>query len=899
MSSLTHCLSPTPVCLSSSSSFPALSSLPTHQHQLHPLQKTPLHFSTTTTFSLKPTSELRSKESWVHSLRSQARSGLLLEAISTYISMLVAGILPDNFIFPAILKACADFEDLNFGAQIHAQVLKFGYGSKSTTVDNTLVNMYGKCGDVRDVYKVFDKMSERDQVSWNSIISALCKHDKLEDALEAFWLMQTDNVEPSSFSLVSVVSVCGNLSVVDGLRLGKQVHAYSLRKGYVATYTMNALMAMYAKLEKLDYAKSLLYNFEDRDLVSWNTIISSFSQNDRFTEALGFFKFMVNKGVKPDGVTIASILPACSHLELLDLGKEIHAYVMRNRDLSDNSFVASALADMYCNCKQVRSGRRVFDNTQVRKIAIWNAMLAGYALNGQFEKALMLFIEMLEVAGFIPNPTTMASVLPSCVHSQAFLDREGIHGFVIKLGFGRDIYVQNALMDMYSRTGKVEISKNIFDSMDHKDIVSWNTMITGCVICGHHTDALLLLHEMQTLNKKEHSEQGNQNDIRNPCRANSVTLMAILPGCASLSALAKGKEIHAYAMKNNMASDVAVGSALVDMYAKCGCLTLSKRVFDHMPKKNVITWNMLIMAYGMHGQGEEALGFFRKMTAEVSQGSEVKPNEVTFIALFAACSHSGLVNEGLNLFHSMRDDYKINPTSDHYACLVDLLGRAGKLEAANELINNIPAQYDKTGAWSSLLGACRLYKNVELGEIAARTLIQLEPHIDSHYVLLSNIYSSAGLWEKAMGIRNNMKQMGVKKEPGCSWIEFGEKVHKFLAGDTLHPQSEQLHGFIEDLSERMKKEGYVPDTSCVLHNIDEGEKESLLCGHSEKLAIAFGILNTPPGRTIRVSKNLRVCNDCHTAAKFISMIEKREIILRDVRRFHHFKDGICSCRDYW
>lgn len=815
--------------------------------------------------------------------------------------MLMVDILPDNFIFPAILKVAADLQDLNFGKQIHTQVVKFGYGSNSTTVDNTLVNMYGKCGDIRDVCKVFDKMPERDQVSWNSIISALCRHEEWEDALQAFWVMQEENVVPSSFTLVSVVSVCGNLGVVDGLRLGKQVHAYSLRKGEVRTYTINALMAMYAKLGKLDYAKSLLYTFEDRDLVTWNTIISSFSQNDCFTEALGFLKFMVHKGIKPDGVTVASVLPACSHLELLDLGKEIHAYVMKNQDLSENSFVASALVDMYSNCKQVSIGRQVFDNTQVRNIAIWNAMLAGYTLNGCFEEALRLFIDMLEVAGVFPNPTTMASVLPSCVHSQAFLDREGIHGFVIKLGFGSNTYVQNALMDMYSRIGKIDVSKGLFDSMEHKDIVSWNTMITGCVVCGQHSEALLLLHEMQRFNDKDNSEHEIENDTRTRTshRANSITLMAILPGCGSLSALAKGKEIHAYAIKNNMASDFAVGSALVDMYAKCGCLIMSKRVFDHMPKKNVITWNVLIMAYGMHGQGEEALCLFRKMAAEVSEGSEVKPNEVTFIAVFAACSHSGLINEGLTLFYSMRDEYGINPTSDHYACLVDLLGRAGKLDAAYELINSMPAQYDKSGAWSSLLGACRVHKNVELGEIAARKLIQLEPHVDSHYVLLSNIYSSAGFWEKAMEVRKRMKKMGVRKEPGCSWIEFGDKVHKFLAGDALHPQSEQLHGFIEDLSERMKKQGYIPDTSCVLHNLDEEEKESLLCGHSEKLAIAFGILNTPPGRTIRVAKNLRVCNDCHTATKFISKIEKREIILRDVRRFHHFKDGTCSCGDYW
>ncbi|KAF2309025.1 hypothetical protein GH714_000170 [Hevea brasiliensis] len=249
-----------------------------------------------------------------------------------------------------------------------------------------------------------------------------------------------------------------------------------------------------------------------------------------------------------------------------------------------------------------------------------------------------------------------------------------------------------------------------------------------------------------------------------------------------------------------------------------------------------------------------------------------------------------MVDEGLHLFHRMKNDHGIDPGPDHYACVVDLLGRAGQVEQAYELINIMPSGFDKVGAWSSLLGACRNHQNIKIGEIVAQNLLQLQPNVASHYVLLSNMYSSVRLWDKAMDVRRKMSEMGVKKEPGYSWIEYGDEIHKFLAGDLSHPQSERLHDFLETLSERMKKEGYVPDTSCVLHNVDEEEKETLLCGHSEKLAIAFGILNTPPGTTIRVAKNLRVCNDCHAATKFISKLVDREIVLRDVRRFHHFKN---------
>ncbi|XP_009762740.1 pentatricopeptide repeat-containing protein At3g57430, chloroplastic [Nicotiana sylvestris] len=843
-------------------------------------------------FEQEPTSETPSAAPGIDTLRSQVRLNCFKDAVFTYMHMTAEGIRPDNFVFPAVLKAATGLQNLDLGKQIHGSVVKLGYDTISSTVANSLIHLLGQCGgSVHDVYKVFDRITQRDQVSWNSLINALCKFEKWELALEAFRLMGLDGFEASSFTLVSVALACSNLPRTDGLRLGKQVHGYSLRIDDSKTFTNNALISMYAKLGRVDDSRAVFELFAHRDIVSWNTIISSFSQNDQFKEALDNFSFMIQEEIKPDGFTISSVLPACSHLALLDVGKQIHCYVLKNDDLIGNPFVASSLVDMYCNCRQVESGREVFDSSLKRSIGLWNAMLAGFTQNGFFKEALLLFTEMLEFSGISPNPTTMASVLPACVHCEAFTVKEVIHGYVIKLGFADEKYVQNALMDLYSRMGKINISKYIFDSMESKDIVSWNTLITGFVVCGYHEDALILLHEMQT----PKINNDCKNDVEFQLKPNSITLMTVLPGCASLVALAKGKEIHAYAIRNALAMDIAVGSALVDMYAKCGCLDIARRVFDSMTNKNAITWNVLIMAYGMHGKGEEALELFKVMVLE----GKVKPNDVTFIAIFAGCSHSGMVDQGRQLFRQMKNTYGIEPTADHYACAVDFLGRAGNLEEAYQLVNEMPSKYNKIGAWSSLLGACRIHRNVELGEISARNLLELEPNVASHYVLLSNIYSSAGIWEKANMVRHNMKKIGVRKEPGCSWIEFGDEVHKFVAGDASHPQSEQLYGFLKTLSDKMKKEGYVPDTSCVLHNVSEGEKENLLCGHSEKLAIAFGILNTPPGMPIRVAKNLRVCNDCHEATKFISKIVKREIIVRDVRRFHHFKNGTCSCRDYW
>ncbi|KAJ0982865.1 hypothetical protein J5N97_011120 [Dioscorea zingiberensis] len=752
--------------------------------------------------------------------------------------MTSAGVSPDHFAFPAALKAAAGLKVLDAGRQLHAAVVKSGYQSSPVTVANTVLTMYAKCDDIGSAFKVFDRMPERDQVSWNSMVATLCMFEEWELALEAFRMMQEDGLNPSSFTLVSVAQACSNLSKSEGLRLGKQVHGYGLRTGFYTdgrTFTYNALVAMYAKLGKVSDSVALFHRFDYRDIVTWNTMISSLAQNVQDEESLALVCQMYRR--------------------------EIQESPMRNDDLFENSFAACALVDMYCNFGKVDEGRHVFDRVSERRIGIWNAMISGYAQNGLYEEALDLFIEVETIAGLTPNATTLASALPACVCSEVFSCKESIHGYVVKRGLGCDKYVQNALMDMYFRVGKIEVSRRIFNGMEARDLVSWNTMITGCIITGHFSEAFQLLSQMQrTRNTDE--EQDMDAIVNTNYKPNNISLITVLPACATLAALAKGKEIHAYAVRNSLASDVAVGSALVDMYAKCGG------------------------------------GSTKAFQDRVVRG-EAKANEVTFIAVFAACSHSGMVNQGVELFHRMRKDHGVEPTPDHYACVVDLLGRAGKLEEAYHLITTMKPGTQQAEVWSSLLGSCRTHGDVELGETAANHLFQLEPNVASHYVLLSNIYAAAGLWDKATEIRKKMKELGVKKEPGCSWIEVGDQVHQFRAGDSLHPQCARLHSFLEKLWSRMRKEGYVPDTSCVLHNVDEDEKELILCGHSEKLAIAFGILNTPPGTPIRVAKNLRVCNDCHTASKYISKIEGREIILRDIRRFHHFRNGFCSCGDYW
>ncbi|PKI71214.1 hypothetical protein CRG98_008389, partial [Punica granatum] len=458
-----------------------------------------------------------SASSWIESLRSKTRSNLFKEAVSTYICMTTAGIPPDNFAFPAVLKAAAALQDLHLGKQLHAQALKLGYASSSVTVSNTLIHFYGKCGDIGDASQAFDRISNRDQVSWNSMIAAACR---FED-----W--------------------------------GLAIQLFRLRNGHSETFTVNALIAMYAKLGRVDDCIALFKSFEDRDLVSWNTVISSLSQNKRYLEALLCLHHMVLDGTKPDAVTIASILPACSQLQMFDKGREIHAQALKDEEIIQNSFVASALVDMYSNCRRVDSARHIFDSTSDRKIGLWNAMIAGYAQNEHEHDALKFFIEMETVAGLHSNATTMASVLPACVCSEAFSVKESIHGHVVKKGLERDRYVQNALMDMYARMGRLDIAEAIFEEMQVKDIVSWNTMITAYVLRECHDKALFLLSQIQVVEEDANFKEKDCDGERVNPRANGVTLMTVLPGCAALAALSKGKEIHGYAIRSMLASDVA------------------------------------------------------------------------------------------------------------------------------------------------------------------------------------------------------------------------------------------------------------------------------------------------------------------------------------------------------
>lgn len=435
----------------------------------------------------------------------------------------------------------------------------------------------------------------------------------------------------------------------------------------------------------------------------------------------------------------------------------------------------------------------------------------------------------------------------------------------------------NSMISGYARLGDLQNARKVFDEMPARNVVSWSAMVSGYVQGGRSKEALDVFSQMQA--------EG--------CKPDDTTLVGVLAACAHLGALEQGKWVHSYLKGNNLRVSVFLGSALIDMYSKCGDAELGLKVFKEMRDKNLLVWTTMIKGLAMHGRGLEALQLFSEM-----EGSGIVPDDIAFIGALCACTHAGLVNKGRKMFDSMIQQYGIKPKIEHYGCMVDLLARNGLLDEAQKLIECMPMKPDAL-IWGAIMAGCRFHKNVELAEYAVKHLIQLEPECSGVYVLLGNIYAASGRHNDARGIRYLMKRMGVEKTPGCSLVEIKGMVHQFIVGDTSHPRIKDILAKWNEIEGRIRIEGYVPDKKEVLLDIEEEEKEDVLSRHSEKLAIAFALISTGDGMSIRVVKNLRVCRDCHHVTKLISKVYCREIIVRDRTRFHLFKNGICSCNDYW
>ncbi|KAK4261206.1 hypothetical protein QN277_004237 [Acacia crassicarpa] len=566
--------------------------------------------------------------------------------------------------------------------------------------------------------------------------------------------------------------------------------------------------------------------------------------------------------------------------------KQIHSQTLRSIPSHHPQFLFlysrilhfSSLADLHY-------ATRVFNHFQNPNSFMWNTLIRAYARSTHFkDRAIELYRAMMEDETVIPDNHTYPFVLKACAYLFWFFEGKQMHGRIFKLGLESDVHICNSLIHFYATCGNLDLAQKVFDKMSERSRVSWNVLIDSYVRVGEFDIALNLFIQMQIAFEPD-----------------NYTMQSVISACAGLGALSLGLWAHAYILKKSemdMADDVLINTCLVDMYCKCGSLEIAEQVFESMPDKNVNSWNSMILGLAMHGKAEAALNCFNRMV----KSQIVSPNSITFVSVLSACNHRGKVNEGLQYFDMMTKEYDIEPRLEHYGCLVDLLARAGRIEEALNLVSEMPMKPDVV-IWRSLLDACcKQQASVELSEEMAKQIFESsEGSIGSGvYVLLSKVYASAKRWNEVGLLRKLMTDKGVIKQPGCSLVEIDGVTHEFFAGDTTHSQSEDIYKFLNVMDEKLKSVGYTRSYSgaTMVDEMEDG-KQSTLRLHSERLAIAFGLLSSKPGVPIRIFKNLRVCNDCHQVTKLISRIYNVEIIVRDRVRFHHFKDGTCSCKDYW
>ncbi|XP_022869966.1 pentatricopeptide repeat-containing protein At4g14050, mitochondrial [Olea europaea var. sylvestris] len=602
-------------------------------------------------------------------------------------------------------------------------------------------------------------------------------------------------------------------------------------------------------------------------------------------------------------------LQQCAKRHLPTQGKKLHAQVIKSGLDHNGLLYPNTLIDMYGKCGYQNDALQLFDKMPERDLASWASIFTAHNQASLFQNTLSLFSTKFLIEGFQPDHFIFASLVKACANLSALKLGQQVHAQFMVSPFLHDDVVKSSLVYLYAKCGLPDTAHKVFNSILSKNVISWTSLIYGYARAERKSEAIELLRGMPGKNLYSWTalisgfvQSGLLVDAINlfiEMRRVGVyiedpfILSSMICASASLAMLDLGKQVHRVVIGFGYQSSLFISNALIDMYAKCSDVLAAEKIFCHMSKRDVVSWTSIIVGMAQHGQADEALSLYDEMT---SVG--LKPNEVTFVGLIYACSHVGLVNKGRQLFKSMVDDYGLNPSLQHYTCLLDLYSRSGYLEEAESLLYSMPFKPDEA-AWAALLSSSRRVGKSEMGVRIANHLLELGPEDPSSCILLSNTYAGAGMWENVSKVRKFMLAMEGRKEPGYSCVNLSKENQVFYSGETSHPMKDEIFELLKELDAEMRRRGYVPDTSSVLHDMGQQEKERQLFWHSERLAIAYGLLKSVPGTTIRIVKNLRVCGDCHVVLKFICSIMNREIVVRDANRFHHFKGGVCSCRDFW
>jgi len=769
--------------------------------------------------------------------------------------------------YVALIRLCEWKRARKEGSRVYSYVS----GAKtllSLQLGNALLSMFVRFGNLVDAWYVFGRMEKRNLFSWNVLVGGYAKAGFFDEALDLYHRMLWVGERPDVYTFPCVLRTCGGMP---NLKRGREIHLHVIRYGFESDVdVLNALITMYVKCGDVSSARLVFDTMPIRDRISWNAMISGYFENGECLEGLGLFGMMIEYPVDPDLMTMTSVITACELLGDERLGREIHGFALKMGFGRDPS-VHNSLIQMYSSVGLIQEAETVFSRTERRDVVTWTAMISGYENCLMPQKALETY-KLMEAEGIMPDEITIALALSACSCVCNLDMGTNLHVMAKQTRLISYPIVANTLIDMYAKCKCIDKALDVFHSTRDKSIVSWTSIILGLRINNRCFEALFYFRDMILRLKP-----------------NSVTLVCVLSACARIGALTCGKEIHAHALRAGVSLDGFMPNAILDMYVRCGRMGYAWKQFfsvDH----DVSAWNILLTGYAERGKGALASEIFQRMVE-----SNVYPDEITFISILRACSRSGMVPEGLEYFNSMKYKYSITPNLKHYACVVDLLGRSGKLNEAYEFIQKMPMKPDPA-VWGALLNACRIHHDVELGEHAAENIFKDDTTSVGYYILLSNLYADNGKWDKVAEVRKMMRQNGLIVDPGCSWVEVKGTVHAFLSDDNFHPQIVEINALLERFYEKMKEAGVRgPESSDM--NIMEASKADIFCGHSERLAIVFGLINSGPGVPIWVTKNLYMCKNCHNIVKFISREVRREISVRDAEQFHHFKGGICSCMD--
>lgn len=681
------------------------------------------------------------------------RAGYPEEAILLYRGSKLCQIGLDEKTITFGLKSCAELQNLLLGKAMHADSLKLGL-SRDKFVGSSLVGLYSKLARMDSSQKAFEEILDKDIVSYTSMITGYSTNID-STSWNAFQIasdMLRNNLEVNRVTLVSLLQVAGNLGAI---REGKSIHCYSIRRGIGVMDEVlgTSLVHMYTQCGAYQLAYAVLKN-SIQSVASWNAMLAGLARNGQSRNAIHKFSVMVREHeVVPDSVTYANVISACTELCSYGYAASVHAYLIR-RYIPLDVVLATALIEVYCKCARIMRSKHLFDRLTVKDVVSYNTMIYGYLQSGMTNEAIALLNEMMAEC-VAPNSVTVLSLLAAIADKKDLVRGRWIHGFTIRHGFFSDVDITNQMIHMYSGCGKIAAAKIIFASLEKKNLISWTAMMMGCLFSGHGGEAVRLFQLMQ-----QHGE-----------KPDSVTAMTAIKAVSELGHLQGVKQVHCFVYRSLLEEDTKIINSLITAYAKFGMLDLSVGLFLSLGHKDLDSWNSMISAYGMHGFYIKVLEMFKLM-----EEGNINPDGLTFSSVLSACSHAGLVKEGLYIFESMTSMYSILPQEEHYGCIVDLLGRAGHLEEGYKFIKSSILN-DKSSALCALLSACRTHGNTMLGQIISNELLELEQRNLGAYALISEVFVHNGQWNESANIRSRAKENGLRKFPGSSLIESIEEAN--------------------------------------------------------------------------------------------------------------------------